>query len=208
MRYVCSVCGYVYDESQSGAWASLPEDWSVPCAVAAKHCFPLSRAAAEIPEAKAAPSPDDDMRELVPHGLSALCSNLARGCEKQYKPEEAPPSQRSQTFQDRCARRRERLLDALLQKINEDLDEGYPRADAVATAAGGPGRAAQSRLEQKGHDDPPSLLSRSQSAGSPWRKAPAFLSARSALWFIRDTPPEICPVCKVTSRKFEGSRGD
>ncbi len=29
------------------------------------------------------------MQEMSPLELSALCTNLARGCEKQYKPEEA-----------------------------------------------------------------------------------------------------------------------
>ena len=30
-----------------------------------------------------------DMREMTPLEISALCTNLARGCEKQYKLEEA-----------------------------------------------------------------------------------------------------------------------
>ena len=31
MRYVCSVCGYVYDEAKEGkAFAELPDSWVCP----------------------------------------------------------------------------------------------------------------------------------------------------------------------------------
>jgi len=35
MKYVCSVCGYVYDEEVEGTpFSELPEDWECPlCAV-------------------------------------------------------------------------------------------------------------------------------------------------------------------------------
>ncbi len=30
MRYICSVCGYVYDEADNIPFAELPEDWKCP----------------------------------------------------------------------------------------------------------------------------------------------------------------------------------
>ncbi len=39
-QYVCSVCGYVHDESQEGtSWDNLPGDWTCPVCDAAKSAF-------------------------------------------------------------------------------------------------------------------------------------------------------------------------
>ena len=39
MRYVCSICGYVYDEAQNPPWNSLSDDWKCPLCGAAKAAF-------------------------------------------------------------------------------------------------------------------------------------------------------------------------
>ncbi|WP_102371540.1 rubredoxin [Enorma phocaeensis] len=40
MRYVCSICGYVYDEEQKGTlFAELPETWTCPLCGAPKALF-------------------------------------------------------------------------------------------------------------------------------------------------------------------------
>ena len=36
MRYVCSICGYVYDEAQNPPWNTLSDDWKCPLCGAAK----------------------------------------------------------------------------------------------------------------------------------------------------------------------------
>ena len=47
-QYICSVCGYVYDEANGAPddgiapgtlWADLPEDWACPLCGAAKSEF-------------------------------------------------------------------------------------------------------------------------------------------------------------------------
>lgn len=38
-RYVCSVCGYVHDESTDGSWDSLSSEWTCPVCGAAKSDF-------------------------------------------------------------------------------------------------------------------------------------------------------------------------
>ncbi|PWM21702.1 MAG: hypothetical protein DBX44_08250, partial [Oscillospiraceae bacterium] len=89
MRYVCSICGYVYDEAKEKTpFSQLPESWTCPLCGAPKALF--------VPEKKAEPQRasaalvhmDEDMTKLSAGALAALCSNLARGCEKQYKDEE------------------------------------------------------------------------------------------------------------------------
>ena len=92
MRYVCSICGYVYDEAKEKTpFSQLPESWTCPLCGAPKALF--------VPEKKAEPQRasaalvhmDEDMTKLSAGALAALCSNLARGCEKQYKDEERAP---------------------------------------------------------------------------------------------------------------------
>ena len=39
MRYVCTVCGYVYDEADNTPFADLPEDWKCPLCGASKGEF-------------------------------------------------------------------------------------------------------------------------------------------------------------------------
>ncbi len=40
MKYVCQLCGYVYDEETEGVkFADLPEDWVCPLCGAGKNDF-------------------------------------------------------------------------------------------------------------------------------------------------------------------------
>lgn len=40
MKYVCEVCGYVYDEEQEGnPFSQLPEDWKCPLCGVGKEEF-------------------------------------------------------------------------------------------------------------------------------------------------------------------------
>ena len=40
MKYVCSVCGYVYDEEAEGTkWADLPDDYACPRCGVGKDSF-------------------------------------------------------------------------------------------------------------------------------------------------------------------------
>ena len=90
MRYVCPICGYIYDEAAEGVpFDSLPDSWACPMCGAPKLMFE-PEAAPEPPKPAAAPAAlDDDLQQLSAGALAALCSNLARGCEKQYREQEA-----------------------------------------------------------------------------------------------------------------------
>ena len=102
MKYVCSICGYVYDEAKEGTpFAGLPDAWACPVCGAGKSAFTVKdqgktgqagKNAADSGKRTGKPDAavyDGDMKKLSPGVLSAICSNLARGCEKQYKDREA-----------------------------------------------------------------------------------------------------------------------
>jgi rubredoxin len=39
-KYVCTICGYVYDEEAEGVrWEELPEDWVCPLCAVGKDQF-------------------------------------------------------------------------------------------------------------------------------------------------------------------------
>ena len=48
MRYVCSICGYVFDEEVEGTpFSELPDTWTCPLCGAAKSAFEPERAAGD-----------------------------------------------------------------------------------------------------------------------------------------------------------------
>ncbi len=65
-QYVCSVCGYVYDEQEEGTpWGSVPEDWACPQCGSDKSLFEPAEEAPSAP-GKEAPSPAKPGTEAAP----------------------------------------------------------------------------------------------------------------------------------------------
>ena len=85
-QYVCSICGYVHDEAVGGKWEDLPADWKCPLCGAGKDAFKPKEEKIASQEILEKPHVD---KELSPMEMSIICSNLARGCEKQYLPQQA-----------------------------------------------------------------------------------------------------------------------
>ena len=111
-QYVCSICGYVYDEEKgipdagigpNTRWEDLPDGWKCPWCGAGKGAF---REKETEPKKEAEPKPasqealetPDVMKELSAMEMSVICSNLSRGCEKQYQLEEAKSFQKLAEF--------------------------------------------------------------------------------------------------------------
>ena len=81
-EYVCSVCGYVHKTD-----GELPEDFKCPLCGAGKDAFKLKEDVSQKTEINLQ-KPHTE-KELSPMEMSIICSNLARGCEKQYMPRKA-----------------------------------------------------------------------------------------------------------------------
>jgi len=211
-KYVCPICGYVYDEAAGTPWEELPDDWVCPLCGAPKAIFirqPDAENSPPEPEPAAAtvsPAPEeDDLRELSFGELSALCSNLGKGCEKQYLPKEAdlffqlaayyakhrPPAQAA-TFADLAA------------QTEADLSERY--AAAKQAAADNTDRGALRALvwSEKVSRILASLLRKYEAQGDAMlENTNVYVCEICGFVYIGDTPPEICPVCKVPSLKFK-----
>ena len=205
-KWICSICGYVYDEAKEGkAFTDLPDTWVCPWCGAPKSAFvPEKQEAA--PKAPVAPVElDGDMVKLSAGELSALCSNLARGCEKQYLP------QQEQGFRELAAFFRSKAepapgagTQALLELVERDLSAGYPYANGVSSER--PDRGALRALvwSEKVTRMLQSLLGRYQAEGDKMLEGTGvYVCSVCGFVFVGDAPPELCPVCKVPSWKFE-----
>ena len=100
-KYKCSICGYVYDESagipEKGIppgtrWQDLPDDFACPICRAPKSVFnpieepkPTPMSEGDIkntPPASDSNNHEHGIKELSAGEISAICSSLAKGCEK------------------------------------------------------------------------------------------------------------------------------
>lgn len=219
-KYVCTVCGYVYDESvgipdagiaPGTIWSDLPEDWVCPLCGAAKSDFE-KQGEPSAPVVKKTISVVDspsDMKEMSPLEISALCTNLARGCEKQYKAEEAALfNELASFFKTVTAPAKEPSVDKLVELIEKDLAEGFPIANAVASDAIDRGALRALVWSEKVTRILKSLLIRYQKEGDTMlQNTGVFVCTICGFVYIGDTPPDICPVCKVPNWKFEKVEG-
>ncbi|MEF9894599.1 MAG: rubredoxin [Clostridia bacterium] len=213
-KYVCNICGFVYDEAAGipsagiapgTKWEDLPPDWVCPLCGAAKSNF-REQAAEKVADKPEAIAQDDagEMRELSVGEMSLLCSNLARGCEKQYlKEESALFTQLADYFKARTPEVNGAGTDKLWALVQNDLSEGFAKANAQAGA--GPDRGALRALvwSEKVSHILSSLLSRYKSEGSAFiERTHVYVCETCGFVYVGDVPPALCPVCKVPSWKI------
>ena len=162
------------------------------------------------PKAPVAPVElDGDMVKLSAGELSALCSNLARGCEKQYQePEAALFKELADFFAAATPLEPGAELGRLAELFQEDLTAGYPALRGAAQAAEDRGTQRICVWGEKVTNILYALAQRYQKEGE------AFL-ANTQVWvctvcgfvYVGDTAPALCPVCKVPAWKFEKIEG-
>ncbi|NLK39202.1 MAG: rubredoxin [Clostridiales bacterium] len=219
-KYVCTVCGFVYDEAsgipEAGIapgtrWEDLPDDFVCPLCAAEKLEFEKQEDTIPVREEKPQPvtNATADMRELSPLEIGALCTNLARGCEKQYKPEEAALFLKlADYFKSASAPAEDPDFGQLLDLIEKDLTKGLPNANAVASDAKDRGALRALVWSEKVTRILKSLLTRYQKMGDTMlENTGVYVCSICGFVYIGDNLPEVCPVCKVPNWKFEKVEG-
>lgn len=211
MRYVCQICGYVYDDAKEKIpFDQLPADWICPLCGAAKTDFkPEAAQAVKSAAAPAAAAPiEADMVKLSAGQLAALCSNLARGCEKQYKAEEAGLFRELADYFTAAV---PAVSDATVQKLAADLRqdaEDYASVRAAADASGDRGAARVCVWGEKVTRMLSSLANRYLAAGEKMLEGTdIWVCSVCGFVYIGDQAPQLCPVCKVPAWKFEKIEG-
>ena len=206
MKYICQVCGYVYDEEAEGVpFSELPDDWACPMCRAPKSMFAPdeSREKEEVPT-ESIPI-DPDMLKLSPGALAALFSNLARGAEKQYMAKEPELFRKiSDYFASAVIDIDGADLELLRSLATEDISSGYPEAKAVASGHGDRGALRACTWGEKVERIVQALIDRYMSEGNSFlENTDVWVCSICGFVYIGEEPPAICPVCKVPDWKFE-----
>ena len=213
-KYVCTVCGYIYDEAagipEKGIapgtkWEDLPDDWTCPLCGATKGEFKEQTAEEKtaVKTANVQETYEEDMRELSFGELSALCSNLSKGCEKQYRPEEAGLfAQLAEYYNGKSESADTDQFEALSALIEKDL-ESYVTANSVSAVQTDRGALRALVWGEKVTRILASLLSRyEKQKDALLGNTNVYVCEICGFVYVGDQPPEICPVCKVPSMKI------
>ena len=217
-KYVCSICGFIYDEAtgipEAGfaagtLWEQLPDDWRCPWCRAAKSEVRLQEAkpaSAAKPAQSAATSSrtsSTELGELSAAALGALFTNLAKGCEKQYRPEESQLfSELAAFYQANAAKPETASLSGLADVNNSQLNGAFAAAYAQASELADRGTlraltwAEKVARMQNGH------LAQFEQQPEAIAAAKTYVCEICGFIYIGDDAPEICPVCKVPRLKI------
>ena len=209
MKYICQICGYVYDDAKEKVpFAELPDDWKCPLCGAAKSDFKPEANGNEKKVVTAIEPMEADLEKLSAGQLAALCSNLARGCEKQYKQEEADLFKQLADYFTAVV---PAVNDASVEKLAKELQtdaENYAAVRATADANADRGAARVCVWGEKVTRMLSSLVNRYLNEGEAMLKdTNIWVCTTCGFVYIGDTPPELCPVCKVPNWKFEKIEG-
>ena len=205
-QYVCSICGYIYDEAAGGKWEDLPADWKCPLCGADKSQFRENTEQAKPAVVLDKPHVE---KELSAMEMSIICSNLARGCEKQYLPQQAEDFRKlADFFRSKAEPAQDASIQKLLELIEQDLSVGYPYGNAVAAEKPDRGALRCQVWSEKVTRMLKSLLTRYQAEGEKMlENTGVWVCSVCGFVYVGDSAPELCPVCKVPSWKFEKVEG-
>lgn len=202
-EYVCSVCGYIHK-------GELPDDFVCPICGAGKDAFILKEEKTEDVKSvseKSVIALDDthDEKELSPMEISIICSNLARGCEKQYLFDEAASFKKiAEYYRLKATHTEEKTFSAILDYINKDLEINYPYANQIADDIADRGAKRALVWSEKVTRMLQSLLKKYEIEGDKMlENVSVYVCTICGYVYIGNHVPDICPVCKVPSWKFE-----
>ena len=211
-KYVCSICGYIYDEEkgipEAGTkWESIPDDMVCPLCGASKSEFmPLE---AKESKASVVKKEVDEIHEEIPTEMSfaqmsALCSNLKKGCDKQYLKEEASLFEElANYYNQRAEVSGSHNFNELLQKVNENLATQYPNVDQEADKQADRGALRALVWSEKVTHLLNSILVRyEKEKDALLERTNIYVCEICGFIFIGDVPPDICPICKVPNKKL------
>ena len=208
-KYRCQICGFIYDEAVEGVkFEDLPNDWKCPLCGASKEMFEevveedTTLKKEEVNETENNIFQEEDLRELSNYEISYICSNLAKGCEKQYLEEDKKLFQElanyylekeatvEGTLEDvtLCLQDDTKLIKEALNTLNKEEERGTNR---VLTWA------SKTTMMLEG------ILASYQKEGLEYLKnKKIWVCDICGFVYIGDTPPKVCPVCKVPSIKI------
>ncbi len=147
---------------------------------------------------------EEDMREMLPEELRAVCSNLSKACSKQMREEEAALFGKLSAYYGEQTKEQEgSTFEALSSLIEQDLSEGYPKASKAVSEELDRGALRALVWGEKATKFLKSLLSRYEKQGSALlENTSVYVCDICGYVYVGDKLPDVCPVCKVPSFKI------
>lgn len=217
MKFVCQICGYIYDEAKENlAFDQLPDSWICPLCKVAKSAFAAEgkeendrKEGEKEPVQQEEILTDPEYQELSFGELSILCSNLAKGCEKQYQFEEKEQFLKLSEYFYRLEPKPERAdRKALAELVTKNLEEQYPRLSEAAREQADRGTLRICTWGEKVTRIADMLIKRYEKEGDAFlRGTNVWVCTICGFIYIGKEAPELCPVCKVPDWKFEKIEG-
>lgn len=214
-KYVCTICGYIYDEaignpekgvSPETKWEDVPEKWVCPLCGATKDEFKENEISSQpiVTQLNTIEDDIDEIRELSFGEISALCSNLSKGCEKQYRVEEADLFNKlAEYYKNKRGPVEESQLKDLTELIEQDLNTDYIKANVIANKLEDRGTLRALTWGEKVTRIINSLLSRYENQQDKLlENTHVYVCEICGFIYVGDNVPEICPVCKVPKMKI------
>ena len=206
-KYRCTICGYIYDEAiEKVKFEDLPEDWKCPLCGAPKSLFQEVVEEQEVIKDNVLTENNekesDDLRELTDAEIALICSNLARGCEKQYLEEEEKLFYELAKYYEEKIQNQKGTLDDVVNKISKDIDELSTAMD-IADQYQDRGAKRIITWATKTSTITKVIIDNYQKKGIEYLKSTRiWVCDICGFVYIGDVPPEICPICKVPSLKI------
>ncbi|MBN2655751.1 MAG: rubredoxin [Spirochaetales bacterium] len=214
-KYICSVCGYIYDEASGypegnippgTVWADVPSSFVCPLCGASKADFNEK----EDDRAKTSSSTSDSHASLpedisyTAAELSAVFSNLAKGCEKQYDSEMADLYKELAAYYNLKSEKINKPdLESLESLLQNDLSTHFALANDVAAGKHDRGALRALKWAEKVSLMIRSLLNKVESGKADFLKEKnVYVCDICGFIYVGDEKPEICPVCKVPGMKM------
>ena len=213
-KYVCSICNFIYDEkvghpeggiAPGTLWSAIPDDWVCPICGATKSEFRIVENLTKKPVTLSVETDETEvLRELSSSELYALFSNLAKGCEKQYRPDEAAIfMELAEYYKKRRPLEVVSHLQELKPFLEKELENVYPAAFQIATANADRGALRALTWSEKCSRILSSLIGRFEKQGTGLLdNTNIYVCEICGFVYIGDLPPDICPVCKVPNFKI------
>ena len=206
-KYRCTICGYIYDEAKEKVkFVDLPDDWKCPLCGAPKSLFEeVKEEKEEIneePKVQIIEEVDDDLRELSNYEISLICSNLARGCEKQYLEEEKDLFRELSKYYEGLEEDKTGSLDDVINMVNSDINS-FSKAMEVFSKYDDRGAKRVVNWANKSTNIMKVVIDTYKEKGIDYIKnTKIWVCDLCGFVYIGDNPPKVCPVCKVPSLKI------
>ncbi len=213
-KYICSICGYIYDEASGypegnippgTAWADVPSSFVCPLCGASKAEFHEKEGEPPRTAASASDTPSlpDDISYSAAE-LSAVFSNLAKGCEKQYDPEMSELYNELAFYYNlKSEKVRKPDFKSLKALLQTDLSSHFAVANEVAGKNHDRGALRALKWAEQVSRMINSHLNKAESGSADFLKdTNIYVCDICGFIYVGDEKPEICPVCKVPSMKM------